>query len=125
MDILVYVILFFSCFCMYSAAEEVYSNNITIHLEHALEKGIFSHRSRLQIVSKPDGKFGTLYVDRNVIEGESLKKFKGIIDQRGLYTLKVTIERQNERGNSVLASIPVVRMSLHFKSMQSAKYSLF
>jgi len=95
-----------------SAGENEFSNpatssNITVYIEHSFDQIHFLPRTRMQLISKADGKQGMLYLEKNVIAGDSLQLLKKLVDKNGLYTLRLRTEKPNWNGTFALTSIPV------------------
>lgn len=84
------------------------SNNITVYLEQSFDQIHFIPRTRMQLISKADGKQGTLYLEKNVIAGDNLQLLKQLINDKGLYTLRIRTEKPDWTGTFALTSLPVV-----------------
>jgi hypothetical protein len=90
--------------------------NITFYIEQRGSDNEFHARTRIQLIPKPDGRNGLLYLDKNTIHGEDVKYFKSLIRKEGrsaLYTIRIRSEKEDFKGNFVTTSIPVVS-SLYF-----------
>jgi hypothetical protein len=85
--------------------------NITFYIEQRGSDDDFHSRTRIQLIPKPDGRNGLLYLDKNTIHGEDVKYFKSLIQKQGsnaLYTIRIRSEKEDFKGNFVTTSIPVV-----------------
>lgn len=87
------------------------AGNVTFIVEHALSDNVFKFRTKIQLVSRADGKQGTLYLDKNSIGGDDVQQLKALVDRQGLYTVRLRTEREDSTARPVISSIPVV--SLH------------
>jgi hypothetical protein len=84
------------------------SSNLTFAIEHLLTKdNEYKLRTKIQIVTRPDGKQGILYLDKNAVSGEEVSVLKSLVDKQGLYTVRIRIEREGEMGEYITSSIPV------------------
>jgi hypothetical protein len=81
--------------------------NITFYIEQKVHDR-FVHRTRIQLIPKPDGKNGLLYLDKNTIHGDDVKYFKTLVQQQALYTIRIRSEKEDFKGSFVITSIPVV-----------------
>lgn len=81
--------------------------NITFYIEHAFNGIDFTPRTKIQLVSKSDGRQGLLFLDRNTISGEEVKKLKTLITNNGLYTIRIRSEKEEFTSEFVLSSVPI------------------
>ena len=80
--------------------------NISININQSFGDGIFSFRTRVQIIMKPDGRQGLIFQNKNVINGSDVQNLRNLVDENGLYQIKLWAE--SETPSPVLTSIPVV-----------------
>lgn len=99
-----------------AAAEAQDGGNVTFYIEHSLSAGsnAFTPRTKIQLVSRPDGKQGILYLDKNTISGDDVGQFRKLVDAKGFYTVRIRTERPDFTGAFVVTSLPVVRRSSAF-----------
>ncbi len=83
---------------------------ITFHIEHALDvlHSNFTTRTKIQLMVKPDGRQGLKYLDRNTIVGDDLEKFRQLVEQNGVYTIRIRAEKVEWQGHFITSSLPVV-----------------
>lgn len=85
------------------------AGNVTFIVEHALSSdNVFKFRTKIQLVSRADGKQGTLYLDKNSVGGDDVQQLKSLVDRQGLYTVRLRTEREDGTARPVISSIPVV-----------------
>ncbi len=86
---------------------------ITFHIEHALDvlHSNFTTRTRIQLMVKPDGRQGLKYLDRNTIAGDDLEKFRQLVEQNGVYTIRIRPEKLEWQGHFITSSLPVVSLT--------------
>lgn len=86
------------------------NNNLTFLIHHLLDNSEnFNYRSKIQLITKPDGKQGLLYFDKNVINQDSLNDFKSLLSNNGLYKIIIQLENSND-SKPILSSIPAVNI---------------
>ncbi len=110
-------IILFCLFCkVYCQQQDSFGGaNVTFILEHSLSGNQeFKFRTKIQLVSRPDGKQGTLYLDKNIIVGEDVGLFRKLISSNELYTVRMRTEREESKEHYVISSIPIVSWSITF-----------
>ena len=88
---------------------EIIPANITFYIEHKVHN-TFVPRTRIQLIPKPDGKNGLLYLDKNTIHGDEVKYFKSLVQNQELYTIRIRSEKDDFKGSFVTTSMPVVSL---------------
>ncbi len=110
-----------------ASAQEASAGNITFAIEHFLPgSNEFKLRTKIQLVTRLDGKQGTLYLDKNAVTGADVAELRKLVDNKGLYTVRIRTERQDFIGNYIISSIPVVsQWSFYGGIMQLSDSDLF
>jgi hypothetical protein len=93
-----------------SGASGSSQNDIVFNIFHSVKSGIFTHRSNIQLVTKPDGKHGLIYQEKNGIFGEEVENFKKLLNENGLYKVLIHSTFGNHTSKQILSSIPAVKL---------------
>lgn len=76
------------------------------YIFHSFDGASFALRTRIQLMTKPDGLSHFVFLDKNGIDQNSIENFKKILSMNDFYQIK--IQSGSEGGTTVLASIPAV-----------------
>lgn len=91
-------------------SEEIVDKNedVIFTIEHNLSGGIFTPRTNIHLVKKPDGKLGLMFPEKNGIFGDDIPALKQLLASNELYTLRIHTRYGNHSSEPILTSLPAV-----------------
>ena len=95
------------------------SDDLVFTIDHRLGENDFSHRTKIHLVKKADGKQALMFPEKNGIFGADIQTLKNMLDSNSLYTIRIQTHLGDESSVPVLTSIPIVSTptrSLHKKN---------
>lgn len=93
---------------------EEQNNDVIFTVEHRLDDETFTHRTKIHLVKKADGKQALVYPEKNGIFGTDVDALKRMLDSNGLYTMRIQAHVGNVSSAPIVSSIPAVSILYPF-----------
>lgn len=105
-------IFFLSAIALLAQQSEFVTSNdeVVLTIEHRLDGVAFSHRTKINLVKKADGKQTLVFPEKNGVFGEDVLALRRMLDTNSLYTIRIQSHYANVSSAPILSSIPVVNM---------------
>jgi hypothetical protein len=87
---------------------EEQSNDVIFTIEQRLDDQTFTHRTKIHLVKKADGKQALVYPEKNGIFGGDVDSLRKMLDSNGLYTIRIQSHFGNVSSAPIVSSIPAV-----------------